>query len=347
MQMKHICRLGLFCLAGTFTANAQELKVKVVDSGYIFTRAPFKACHASTIVETDDHKLMAAWFGGDHEGSTDVCIWTSVKQSSGWTAPVKVADGIQRDGKLYACWNPVLFKPLNNKRLYLYYKIGPNPREWYGLYKSSSDNGKTWSAAIKFPHKLLGPIKNKPIQLANGNILYPSSIESTDEKTWTVHLEQSSSSLHHWRLIKVNCDTFGVIQPTLLTYKSRLQMLARSKQNVIVQSWSTDNGQSWSPLTPTSLPNPNSGIDGVTTSGHLQLLVYNPLPSGKNWWEGRAVLKLAASTDGVTWRDIYTFENHNKGEYSYPAIISDSDGFIDVTYTSNRKYIEFYRLIVQ
>jgi len=344
--MKKTYWLSLFLIVALFEAKAQDVNVKVVDSGYIFNKAPFKSSHASTIVELSDHKLMAAWFGGDHEGSPDVCIWAAVRESTGWTAPVKVADGIQNDGKQYPCWNPVLFRPKGG-RLFLYYKVGPNPREWWGLYKSSDDDGKTWSEAVRIPQNLLGPIKNKPIQLKNGNILYPSSIESTDEKTWTIHLEETDKEVHDWRLIKINCDTFGVIQPTLLTYPHRLQLLARSKQNVIVQSWSDDNGQTWSPLTATTLPNPNSGIDGATTANHLQLLVYNPLPAGKDWWEGRSKLRLAASADGIHWHDVFTFEDHQKGEYSYPAIICDSEGYVDVTYTDNRTNIRFYRLLVQ
>lgn len=97
-------------------------------------------------------------------------------------------------------------------------------------------------------------------------------------------------------------------------------------------------------LPKTSLPNPNSGIDAVSLPNHLQLLVYNPLATGKNWWEGRSVLKLAASYDGLQWSDIYTFEDKKSGEYSYPAIIYDEAGNIDITYTDNRTKIRFVKL---
>ncbi len=80
-------------------------------------------------------------------------------------------------------------------------------------------------------------------------------------------------------------------------------------------------------LSPINLPNPNSGIDAVTLQNGSFLLVYNPLPSGKKWSNGRNILKLAHSTDGVNWTDIYTLENQEKGEFSYPAIIQSSDGW--------------------
>ena len=214
-------------------------------------------------------KLMAAWFGGTSEGSPDVSIWTSVRNNNGWTQPVKTADGVQQDGKQFACWNPVLFKAKDGT-LYLHYKVGPNPREWWAMYKTSADDGNTWSAAEPLPEGFLGPIKNKPFQLADGNIQYPSSIESKDEQHWTIHMEQSDEMLTHWQKTNIDCDTFQAIQPTILSYPGhKLQLLARSKQNIIAQSWSYDNGHTWTRLSKTNLPNPNSGIDGLQLNNNI------------------------------------------------------------------------------
>jgi len=326
----------------TLTIKAQN--VKIIQSTYIFENAPFAACHASTIVALGNGQLMAAWFGGKQEGSNDVVIWTAIKNKNKWSIPIAVADGIVNDSTRFACWNPVLFRSIDGA-LTLHYKIGPNPRAWWAEYKTSKDNGKTWSNAVKLPNGFLGPIKNKPIQLDKNTILYPSSTESLDEKTWTIHLEKSDNSNRHWQKIKIDCDTFGVIQPSILTYPNgKLQLLCRSRQNVIVESWSVDGGKNWSKLTSTGLPNPNSGSDAVTLQDGRQLLIYNPLTAGKNWWEGRSVLKLAISNDGKTWKDLYTLENHPKGEYSYPAIIQDENGNVHLSYTAERKKIKYVML---
>ncbi|MBL4678520.1 MAG: exo-alpha-sialidase [Mucilaginibacter sp.] len=326
---------------GFNAAFAQQ--VVVVKKQYIFESAPFAACHASTIVKLEDSKLLAAWFGGTQEGHNDVCIWIAANDGKSWSAPRKVVDGMQPDGKQLPCWNPVLFKAANGM-LYLHYKMGPNPREWWAVYKTSKDNGRTWSAAKMLPKGFLGPIKNKPLQLKNGNILYPSSTESLDEKTWKIHLERSDAGLNKWEHIAIDCDTFQVIQPSILRYSAnKLQLLSRSKENVIVQNWSGDDGNTWDKATATELPNPNSGSDAVSV-GAVQLLIYNPLNAGKNWWDGRSVLKLAASTDGEHWKDVFTFENEQKGEFSYPAIIADKKGNIYITYTYNRVKIKFWQL---
>lgn len=340
MMLRTLCIGFMFSLL----INTAIAQVKVLQSGFIFDEAPFKACHASTLVELSNHQLMSAWFAGSNEGNKDVCIWIATKQGKKWSKPRMVADGVQNDTLRYPCWNPVLFKAKNGL-LFLHYKVGPNPRTWWAEVKTSKDNGQTWSKAKKLPEGFLGPIKNKPIQLKNGAILYPSSTESLDEKTWHIHLEKSDQNGGNLKKIAIDCGNFGVIQPSILQYPDgRLQLLCRSRQNVIVSSWSTDQGQTWSKLEALNLPNPNSGTDAVSLKNNLQLLVYNPLNAGKDWWEGRSVLKLASSTNGLDWKDIYTLENHQQGEYSYPSIIQSSDGTIHISYTSERKKIKYLQL---
>src|SRR3954468_867962 len=82
----------------------------IVQSEFIYERAPFPSAHASTIVEAPDG-LVAAWFGGTKERDPDVGIWVSRREASGWTAPVEVANGVQPDGTRHPSWNPVLFQP--------------------------------------------------------------------------------------------------------------------------------------------------------------------------------------------------------------------------------------------
>ncbi|TDO26505.1 sialidase family protein [Sediminibacterium goheungense] len=341
LRTKFIAIVLLLCI-GTISIQAQQA-LHLVTTENIFTNAPFQSCHAATICSLNKGELMAAWFGGNFEGDTSVAIWTSFRNADGWTAPHKTARGML-NGKPYACWNPVLFTDAKGK-LYLHYKVGANPRQWKAFYKTSTDGGRSWSDAVQLPDSLLGPIRSKPLLLSNGDILYPSSRESIDEKSWTAHFEKSDAAGIHWRTYSLPSTEYGIIQPTLLLYKNKaIQALFRSRQNMIVQSWSTDEGQHWSAPEATGLPNPNAGIDAATLSDGTQLLVYNPLKAGANWWEGRSVLKIAASTDGVNWKDVYTLEEHADGEYSYPAIIVDAKNSIHIVYTAKRSVIRYVQL---
>lgn len=340
---------GLFNAVPTLGQPAERpFGVLLVDSMFVFQEPPpSESCHASSLVCLPRNKILAVWFGGKYESSPDVRIWGAFFRKGKWSRPVELADGQQPDGRRFACWNPVVFRN-EAGLLFLHYKVGTSPRTWWAEMKTSGDEGKTWSAAVRLPEGFLGPIKNKPLQISKNEIIYGSSVESADGKRWTTHLEHSDASGQHWRATALDCDTFGAIQPTLLRYgHDTLQLLCRSRQNAVAQSWSFDGGHHWQPLTATTLPNPNSGIDAVSLRNGTQLLVYNPLLSGREWWEGRSSLRVAASTDGKYWRDVFVLEQHISGEFSYPAIIEDGKGMVHITYTYNRKKMKHVRLKVR
>lgn len=304
----------------------------IVKSEFIYQAAdvPFPSCHASTITE-NGKGLVAAWFGGTREKNPDVCIWTSRFEKGKWTKPVETANGIQYKGKRYPCWNPVLFK--SGKKILLFYKVGPSPSEWWGEMKVSADGGKSWSQADRLPEGILGPVKDKPVLLSDGNLLCPSSSE---DKGWQLHMEFTADNGLTWERTESLNDTipYEAIQPTILFHPGKLQLLARSTCGKILTSWSADNGHTWSKLEPTMLPNPNSGIDAVTLKDGRHLVIYNHLASG------RYMLNAAISDDGINWQGAFIAEADSKGkEFSYPAVIQTTDGMVHITYTWNRKLI--------
>jgi len=316
--------------AGDRTAPAQA----IVRAELIFPLEgrPTPGCHASTIVQTRDGQLIAAWFAGKDEGADDVGIWTSRLEDGRWSKPVEVANGVMSPQKRFPCWNPVLFQP-GSGPLVLFFKVGPKPDQWWGERMTSDDNGKTWKDRRRLPPEVVGPIKDKPVQLEDGRILCPSSSENAG---WRVHVEVTKD-LENWEVTGSLNDPakIGVIQPTILTYPDkRLQMLCRTRgKGFIAQSWSQDSGKTWSEMTLLSLPNPNSGIDAVTLKDGRQLLVFNNTP------RGRTPMNVAVSSDGKEWKVVLTLEDQ-PGEYSYPAVIQTSDGKVHTTYTYQRKGIK-------
>jgi predicted neuraminidase len=337
--MKKLFLLGALGLGLPVPGMAQTTWT-IAKRELLFTAPPFRQCHASTLVEVAKGKFLVACFGGTQESKPDVSIWLATLDNQRVSAPQRVADGVVNDTLRYPTWNPVLFQ-VRGGDLLLFYKVGPNPREWWGMVKSSADGGRTWSAARRLPPGILGPIKNKPVQLADGTLLAPSSTEENAGR-WRVHLEKSTDLGQTWRRIPIDtASALDVIQPSILRYPAgRLQLLCRSKQGRIVQAWSADGGATWGQLSQTSLLNPNSGTDAVTLKNGTQLLVYNPALPGKDWADGRGKLRVAQSTDGQTWRDVAILEDGSTEEYSYPAIVEARDGQVHITYTYNRQNIK-------
>ncbi|RMG23952.1 MAG: sialidase [Bacteroidetes bacterium] len=298
-------------------------------------------CHASTIAASGEW-LVAAWFGGTAEKNKDVGIWLSRHDGQRWSEPVEVVNGVQDEQLRYPCWNPVLFQARKGP-LMLFYKVGPNPREWWGMLTTSADQGASWSEPVRLPEGIYGPIKNKPIQLASGELLCPTS---TEHDGWKVQIERTPDLGKSWSSTGDLNDgkTFAAIQPTILNHgHGVLQILCRTRQGVISQCWSEDNGHSWSAMTATDLPNPNSGIDAVSLKDGRHLLVYNP--TGGDWGH-RVPLSVAISSDGHTWTRLFDLEplldpeTAEEEEYSYPSIIQAPDGKVHIVYTWNRQTVK-------
>jgi alpha-L-rhamnosidase len=225
----------------SFVSNL-KFKKGIEKDEFIFTDVPFAESHASTIVETPKG-LVAAWFGGTKEGYKDVCIWTSHLKNNQWSQPLKVADGIINDSTRHPCYNPVLFK-VPGGELLLFYKIGPNVAGWTGWMMRSNDNGQTWSQRESLPAGFLGPIKNKPL-LIDRKLICPSS---TENNGWRVHFEITEDFGKTWyKTGPINDGKIvSAIQPSILTYPDgRMQVLCRSRNRTINESWSTDGGKTW------------------------------------------------------------------------------------------------------
>ena len=318
-----------------FTGNKAIVKSEFV---YKAEDVPFPSCHASTITPTREG-MVAAWFGGTHEKHPDVGIWVSRFSGDKWSVPVEAANGVQHAGLRYPTWNPVLFD--YGDELFLFYKDGPTPSTWWGQLIISADNGRSWSRRMRLPEEIYGPIKNKP-ELLDGNLLICPT--STEHDGWQVHMEFTSDRGLTWeRTDPINDGKeVAAIQPSILKHKDgRLQILCRSKNKKILSAWSGDKGRTWSKLEPIDLPNPNSGTDAVTLSDGRHLLVYNHIDPDQVWGN-RNVLNVAVSDDGINWQAAVLLENDPDpdGEYSYPAVVQDSDGKVHITYTWNRKLIK-------
>ncbi len=332
MKISISCVLLLLANA-VWAEDAAPANPAIVLREFLYEEAPFPECHASTIAETSEG-LICAWFGGTKEGKRDVQIWLSRQEDSKWTAPQRVADGKQPDGSQLPCWNPVLVAG-EGKHVTLFYKVGPSPSKWWGMKLVSSDAGQTWGEPIALAKDYLGPIKNKPLRLADGTLVCGSS---TEHQGWRLHFELfDAQEKELLRVVPENNNSAPeAIQPALLQLENgTLVALCRPRgPGGIVETRSSDGGKTWSEGKRGELPNPNSGIDAVSLAQGGHLLVYN------HTIFSRSPLNVAIATnDKLQWQAAVLLEN-TPGEYSYPAMIQTRDGLVHITYTSKRTKIQ-------
>lgn len=335
----------------TATVPAQQPVRELI---YPVGSTSFPSAHASTVVQLHDGSLMSAWFGGTGEGKPDVAIWSSHGSNGTWSAPVELA----REEPV-PCWNPVLFHTADG-RLWLYYKFGPQVGVWTAARRFSTDEGRTWSPTEHLPAGLVGPVRAKPLVLPDGTIVSGSSVESYH--AWAVWIERSTDGGMTWAKIGPmvppasavqspgatsdgskaadKAATTGIIQPSVISMGGKhLRFYARSTSNIqhIAAADSYDNGVTWSATHLLDVPNPNSGIDAVALEDGRVVLVYN------NTTAGRSPLNLAVSKDGEHFTMFHTLESEPGGEFSYPSMIQDKDGDLQITYTYQRKTIAHVR----
>ncbi len=259
--------------------------------------------------------------------------------------------------KRKACWNPVLFE-MPDGELWLFFKIGSSVGDWTGWITKSRDGGRTWGNKEPLPfdsqgRAFLGPVKNKP-EIIDGRLLCPSS---TEKNGWRFHMEILDLKTGQWRWIPVESTEaiktddnklhpIDCIQPSILKLEDgRLQVLMRTHNAYLATSFSSDNGDTWTPVTLSKVENNQSGTDAVTLRDGRHLLVYNNFKTLPMTPKGpRTPCSIAISDDGSTWHHALTLEDSPIDQYSYPAIIQGKDGRIHCVYTWRRQRIIYKQI---
>ena len=324
--------------------------------------------HASTSLAVDE-RLLCAWFAGTEEGTPDNRIYVATRTADGtWNAPYAIAST-----EAIAHWNPVLAHAPNGE-IWLFFKRGHRISSWKTWVCTSADGGGSWTDArelVPGDARPRGPVKNPPVLTDDGVWLAPGSTETWNATgaVWESFVDSSSDGGLTWHQVGIPFDRShlsgaGIIQPALWTDERTLGVLLRSSEGCAYVSFSTDNGRTFSPAQPSTLPNNNSGLTVAVLPSGLLAAVHNP---GGTSWGSRCPLSVSVSSDGRDWNTVAVVEDgrtplgaftpnlpeesatgfeprdegvrtDGRGEYSYPAAVVVGDELI-VTYTWQRRGI--------
>jgi predicted neuraminidase len=306
-------------------------------SQLIFRKIPDVAAnHAPTVVEAANGDILALWYGGSYESSDDQALYLSRKsqERSRWMAPQRLV------------WNPgqppgnaVIFR-FPDRRMGIVWgrmegsrpvRRGAGWSECRLMMRTSDDDGRTWSEDEEIPGSFGWLPRNVPVTLANGEFVLPMSgrLEGEGSGSFLLVLQEDGRSWKRRGFIPSGS------QPTVIQRDNgELLALMRSRPHIL-QSISTDNGETWSTPEMTVLKNPGSGIAMTKLNSGRLLLAFNDTDR-----QDRTPFNVIQSfDDGRTWKDTRILEA-DWGEFSYPSIIQASDGMTHLVYTYRRYSIK-------
>jgi predicted neuraminidase len=330
----------------------------------------FPSSHSSNLLNLSNGDLLCAYYSGQWEGKSKVAIVVSrlTKSSDQWTKPEVVA---QQAGVAFE--NPVLFEQ-GAALLWLFYTsqvADAGQTNAQVFYRTSRDNGKSWSGATVLFAKA-GAFVRQRVVVSGHEWFFPMYYTHRSDVDHYSSVQISTDNGNHWRECVV-ADSNGLVQPDLLESSPRHFMLFfRSRFADWVYVSHSENGCSWTTPRPTQIPNNNSSIQ-VTglRNGHL-VMAFNNIQATTTRTKptdyARFPMSVALSVDGgQTWpwvRDVdigqdvpqekvpitmagVDVSNEGKAffqhlfDYSYPSIIETPDGMIHMSYTFRRRTIKY------
>ena len=283
-------------------------------------------------------------------------IGLNVKDWTGWV--VKSKDG----GKTWGAREPLpkgFIGPVKNKpeiidgRLLCGSSTEGNGWKFHVEILDLKDGAWKKAPVAQLPWKYVGPVtaeramrtEDAPAEGVAGSMSSRSKAPSTlpavdDPEAPAIEGEAATADNLH----PIDC-----IQPSFLKLNDgRLQVLMRTRNGKLATSFSSDNGDTWTPVTLTDVPNNQSGTDALTMHDGRHVLIYNDFETVKGTKKGpRTPVSLALSDDGTHWQHWLTLEDSPISQYSYPAIIEGKDGTLHCLYTWRRQRMAYKQVTLK
>ena len=299
-----------------------------------------------SMAELSDGRLLMTYQQYDAEGHGlgAIAARTSSDKGKTWSDETCLIPRPKPAAKDIYC-HPSLLR-LADGQLLLSYIYGSGAEVLFGhnYYRRSDDDGKTWGdQLIVDPCPGYNIIHNdKFIQLSTGRLIAPIEHElvpSVDGHagyvSFTVHSDDNGYSWHQSENT-VKMLPIEAQEPHVVELKDgRLLMLMRTYSGFVAQSFSTDQGRTWSkgemnralPLPPNSAA---LNVKRIPTTGDLLLLRCSGAPA-----ENRSIrtpfVSVISKDDGATWENERTIMGDPEDDYGYPSLMF-TEGLAIISY---------------
>jgi hypothetical protein len=222
---------------------------------------------------------------------------------------------------------------LQNGSIALFYLLKNSLVDCIPQMRISNDEAETWSDPVPVITDKEGYFvlnNDRVIQLKNGRLIMAVALHSTPSQKWNKQADLYSyysddNGLSWFPGGKVP-NTTGIItqEPGLIELKDgRIMMYIRASGGFQQLSFSSDKGESWSPIEKSNIPSPLSPatIEKIPGTGHWLLVWNNNDGSNPAMKNKRTPLTTAISKDeGKTWRFTKNIHDDPDGWYCYIAV---------------------------
>jgi predicted neuraminidase len=356
--------------ASSVHANIQSLpRFRVArQSGLeeVILQRRFPSSHAANLLKLHNGDLLCFWFSGKAEGESNVAIVMSrlPNGSQQWS---KTAMIDHRAGRSFQ--NPVAFQLPDGYRIWLLHTsqpAGEGQANAEVLYLTSDDAGETWTSPRSLFKQPGSFVRHPPVLISKNNWLLPIYYTPGQDITHGAELNYSAIEITHdggtsWKECRVPGSNGLVQQSTVRLPTGKFVGFFRSRYADFIYQSTSVNGCEWTVPARTHLPNNNSSIQVALLQDGSLVVAFNNSSSGlirdKPRTSARIPLTIALSQDGGnTWpwiRDIeagspadrHSTDDRQMGpeEYSYPSVLQDAKGKINVAYTYRRESIKVVR----
>ena len=209
------------------------------------------------------------------------------------------------------------------------------------VMRVSTDEGATWSEprlCVESPVGYYVVNNDRVVMLESGRLLIPAARHALKGERMRAHgalvCFLSDDDGATWRASETVLEEKDVVlqEPGVVELRDgRLMMFIRASGGVQYQSFSTDGGNTWSPVEPTTLKSPLSpaSIERIPKTGDLLLVWNNHEGVTRDRQKLRTPCTAAISKDdGKTWEQVRNIAADPNGWYCYTAIEFAGDGVL-------------------